>query len=843
MGIFDWLKNDEPKQLPPPLNPMPEDMPKVYGQDSMDDASWFQMNHLGNHANNVGEKHFNQQYMLDDMEDTGGHFGTEFNLTASVGRLKSLYTREPWVNATANLIARTLSSIPFVVRDNVTGELLPDHPLQKLIESGNQLNDANTINWAGYVDLGIGGNYFRILSEDFKSFWHVPVEFVELVPNEAFKRGEPGAQPVTEILITGNYLQTGAKTRIPWERVIHHKMPNPHNPFFGLSMYLAAKRPILLDRHKNEFEMAFYLRGATHAGVIETEEDLPKKRLERLMSTFETTFTGRRNWWRTIFLPKSAKWVSNGMTFNEMQHLDGLRENRLTLLATLGIPASMVGIVQDVNRATAEVQQKVFWHNTIIPMADFIASGWNNSYLVRRIYKDMISVEPDYSGNPAIEGSVLTKGEQTEAAQHALTINEIRTDIWGYPPLKETDPRGTMFIAQVKTAGLFDETTAPSEDLGPEGDDDIDEDNVTIQVPAGDESHSHTARIDEDGNGETVSTSDGDNHTHELNGAVQDDGSIMVTVSPGGDNGHTHPNFIYTSEKSLAGQVFTKAKAEASRDQERLERSQSTKYIRQYRVYLRLLINQAVEALEEGKNVALHLGALKQERAALYDEKVMPVLYETMDKAFVVGIANSRFFTPSRIKAPRFTPTDEQAIEVLKRDREEGKRRRLRERGLENFFGFDETASDAILLRIERGLEQGETFQQIAKDIENNFGENYRDQAFTITRTEVLTAVSEGLVFEQEVLGDVFSQTEKQWFHIGDVGTNPDARDWHLEFENEGKKEPTYKWTSSETGARLAYPRDPAGGAKDVINCRCTMVTTVAEGATSNAISILEGDV
>jgi hypothetical protein len=86
--------------------------------------------------------------------------------------------------------------------------------------------------------------------------------------------------------------------------------------------------------------------------------------MKRLMNTFEQVFTGKRNWWRQIFLPKGAKWVSSGLTMSEMQHLEGLRENRLSILAALGIPPSKVGLVQDVNRSTSDNQDKDFWEES-----------------------------------------------------------------------------------------------------------------------------------------------------------------------------------------------------------------------------------------------------------------------------------------------------------------------------------------------------------------------------------------------------------------------------------------------------------------------------------------------
>ena len=788
-------------------------------QEAMDELGLVRLNGLEPTITDAMKKHLDPSNLYYESDDQGGHFGTEFNLSATVGRMKSLYLREPWVYSTASLIARTMSQVHFVVRDRATDEIDYDHPVAKLIESGNQVNDAMTMNWSGFVDLTLGGNYFRILSEDFKTVWHAPVEFCELRLSDEFKRGDMSADPIKELRITGGNGQSHTKAIVvPWRNVIHHKLPNPYNPYFGLSMFVAAARPILLDRHKNEFEMAFYLRGATNSGIIETSEDITKARMDRLMRTFEQSFTGRRNWWRTLFLPKNAKWVSNGMNMNEMQHLEGLRENRRTLLAVLGVPPSMVGIVEDVNRATSEIQSKAFWENTIMPLCNFIASGWNNSHLVKTIYKGAVKVEPDFSAITAIQGSIITKGEQTTAAKEALTINEIRTDIWGYPPLKQSDPRGQMFINQIRSLSLAADLMGSGGDIGPEDEDKPNPNDLAIMVEAGEEGHSHEAIVDKDGNGQTTSTSDGDEHTHSLTGSEQSDGTVLITV--GEANGHTHPDISLDTDKSITARALKKAKADVTRDQDRIERIQSNKYKAAFDDYLAMLIDQAKYALLNDRDVLAHIETLQAERAVAYDVTVIPILQETMTRAFRMSIANSKWFSNVYKKAdPTFTPTDEQAIEVIRERTEDGKRKTMRQRGLENFFGFDENATELILETIEEGLKQGKTFAEIAKTLENDFGENYRDQAFTITRTETLTAVSQGIVWEQEVLEEVFSEVEKQWFHIGDVGDNPLARAWHLDFEKEGKKPPKHSYISPETGNSLKYPRDPNGGARENINC------------------------
>ena len=348
-------------------NEVKTEIPRSLIEDSIDDLGLVRLNNLNDAISNAFKKHLDPNQLHDGyLDDQSGHFQSEFNLVGTASRMKGLYRREPWVYTCGSLIARTLATVPFDVIDVKTNEVDDTHPLNKIINSGNKLQDNLQLNWSGDLDLVLGGNEFLILDEKDKLV-HVPVEYVEL---KFAENSDETNTPVEGIYIrqTGaGYSSTSTSNTlyVPWERVIHFKLPNPFSPYVGMSMVSAASRPILLDRHKNEFELAFYLRGGTHAGVIETTEDITKSRMERLMRTFETTFTGRRNWFRQLFLPKGAKWVNSGLTMAEMEHLEGLRENRLTLLAVLGIPPMKVGISQDVNRATSEIQDKTFYENTI----------------------------------------------------------------------------------------------------------------------------------------------------------------------------------------------------------------------------------------------------------------------------------------------------------------------------------------------------------------------------------------------------------------------------------------------------------------------------------------------
>lgn len=724
-----------------------------------------------------------KQYIhpVDYMEAVGDfdrdYFRREFEIYANAGKMKSLYSTEPWVFATASIIAKAMTTVPMLLKDTSSGEVIENHPVNDIIQNGNPISDEKSLNWAGYVDLVMTGNFFRALDEKGKYQLHIPSEYVTL------RTRENKSQVVTDLedIISGIELTSNDDDQnfIEYKYLVHHKLPNPYNPLYGQSLYISLIRAILNDRNKSEYELAFYLRGASNAGVVETGEDLGRSRFERWLITFSEIFTGRKNWWRPVILPKGAKWVNTGTSIKDMQHIELLRQNVRTILAVLGVPPSQVGIVEDVNRSTAETQETAFWQNTIVPLCDFVAAGWNNSYLIRNMYKGSVYVEPDYSGIEALEGSFTVKGERITAMAPVLVINELR-EMVGYPPLKATDPRGNKFVAEIglslQSAGFVTDPGEGDDGMGPEME----------------------------------------------------------------DNDNPPPD-VEDIEEADKASLLNSVKTTTIASQERIESQQGKKYIKVLKSHVDRLLSKAVDALLNNKDVRSVLLTWKEDREEKYMKDAEPILLETLEKGFVLANANAKSLTrlvsKKDVKQGKtsFTPEDEQAIEAIREStREYEQTGRIRD-AITSFQSFDETQTEHILNLIESGMEQGKTNDQIAADLRSNYDESYGDQSFTITRTEILSSVSQGLWWNHDALNKVFSEVQKQWFHVGDVGINPNARENHLGFEKEGPKPNDYLW-----GNTLGFPRDPRAPAGEVINCRCSMASVIPENATSFANMILE---
>lgn len=772
---------------------------------------------------------------FDNLDDQSGYFGTEFEIRTTAGRLKGLYSREPWIYTSATHIAKALSSVPMKLYNPANDQEIKKHFVIDILKSGSPTQSNIELQMVEGVDLLLGGNYFLLLEPDLKTVAGLaPVDMVSLVYSQDMTR-------IAAIDVFSMGVGTKA-ARFPMEQVVHVKLPNPSNFMYGMSPFAAAARPILQDRYKNEYEMAFYLRGATSQGVIETTEDLSKSRFQRLMRTFEQAFTGRANWWRTIFLPKGAKWSANSLTMAEMQHLETLKENRKTILAVLGIPPSIVGLIEDVNRATAEQQERIFWMNTIVPLCQLRAAGWNNSHLIKNVLKGKVEVRPDFSGIDAVEGFAALKKEKAEAMAPYFTIDEIRRDVWKAQPIG--DERGLKLVAEIKSAAAPGFPGAGQLALPPAAAKAAIPDGYTCMALMFPKDTYPTREM-------AIKWAGNKGYKSDSVEECSDHWRMQQNLPDAYDQASIKEIALDDGVRGLFGKpadmkaVRAAAKAAATASQNRIETRLGVQLLETFRAYVDDLLSEARKALLEKRHVRTYLEAYRADRAKAWAKRALPTLLAAQDRGFSAGLSQVKaaFGETKRDSLfPGLNETDKQAVDVLKERTRDGRRRTLEERSIERFDGLDATQTENVMRTIQRGEEQGQSYEEIARTIRDTYGEAYDGQANTIVRTEILSAVSEGLDWNHQVLRQVFTQVLKEWMHQGDDAINSHARQEHVELDGvQVENDDVWTYTELATGneINLAYPRDPQGGPGAVINCRCTMVSVIPDDASSNAEAIL----
>lgn len=167
-----------------------------------------------------------------------------------------------------------------------------------------------------------------------------------------------------------------------------------------------------------------------------------------------------------------------------------------------------------------------------------------------------------------------------------------------------------------------------------------------------------------------------------------------------------------------------------------------------------------------------------------------------------------------------FNKPNADQVEALTSDAEGTRVIALQERAFDAFQGLSQTSTDDMVREVKAGLEASESPQQIVARLAKKVSEWPTYRLERITRTEALTALSLGQAGTMESMKEVYGKGLKaRWSNSKDSK----VRDDH---QIDGE---TIEW-GGEFSNGLKFPRDPAGQASNVINCRCSMIPIIPEG-------------
>ncbi len=129
------------------------------------------------------------------------------------------------------------------------------------------------------------------------------------------------------------------------------------------------------------------------------------------------------------------------------------------------------------------------------------------------------------------------------------------------------------------------------------------------------------------------------------------------------------------------------------------------------------------------------------------------------------------------------------------------------------------TTREYIQNILSNAYEAGTPIREIANQISSQFEGYSQGRSLTIARTEMGNAVNAGTFEGYKQAG----ADKKSWL------ASPDERTRESHWRT-GMLEPIPLNEAFPVGASLMmYPNDPAGEAKEVINCRCALVAEVSE--------------
>lgn len=339
-----------------------------------------------------------------------------------------------WAIGGIETIAQNLASLP-VAFNSLDG---------KRVEKLNE-EQQRWVNLLTYPDPAISvGQIWELTSMvydiDGIAFWLLldennlpissPLDVPSVIQVYTPKNIVPRYRDRTSNIVVGWTLRIGGKQiELAIWQVVRFWKTNPKSYVEGLKLTDKVGTTLSLDHDAKEVNRGFFRRGGRASGTLKMTKRWDKDEALDYARKFKESYAGAENAGGIPLLPE-------GMDFSESQNnkdmdFKNLYEvNRDEIFGATKVPKHYMGVNDNINRATAEVLDSVFWLNVIRPRA-MVFCGIINS---RLLLGTGITMEFDFSVVPVLKLQALGVEEMKAKVAARLwrlgyPINEINRKV------------------------------------------------------------------------------------------------------------------------------------------------------------------------------------------------------------------------------------------------------------------------------------------------------------------------------------------------------------------------------------------------------------------------------
>ncbi len=362
-----------------------------------------------------------------------------------------MYGEHPWLHSAINRIAETVASASwhlYTMRGKTKTEIL-DHPFLALHQRPNPES-------SGYIFRQLTQAYMEIQGEAFwlyernkagviAEIWPVPPTWVLETPRPDFEFYRVNLR--------------GKQFTIPKTEMIWFKIPSLTDPYArGLGTAEAAGDDIEADEYAAKWNKRFFSNSARPDVALTPKSMVTPEQAERLKTNWVEKMGGFWNAFKPAVIGPDVgiEILTKGQ--QEMDFVESRKFSRDNVIGAFGIPASVLGIVENVNRANAETGDYTFNKNIIKPRLIFWRDEYNAKIIAPEFGKGFYLDFED----PVPENRDATLAEANAGmAGGAITVNEWRGEM-GYDPR----PDGDVFLlpfSLTPTASLRASVSTPEQ--------------------------------------------------------------------------------------------------------------------------------------------------------------------------------------------------------------------------------------------------------------------------------------------------------------------------------------------------------------------------------------------
>jgi HK97 family phage portal protein len=287
------------------------------------------------------------------------------------------YSKNAIVHRAVRLIAESIGGLSFVLCEGAAE--LSAHPLLDLMARPNPRQDGASLLETIAAHLLLAGNAYveavGVAGEgaqaNVRELYALRPDRMKLVP------GPDGWPQAYEYTVAGQTVRFDQSAAQP--PILHLTFFNPVDDYYGLSPLEAAA--VAVDTHNAaaKWNKALLDNAARPSGaLVYSGPDglvLADQQFERLKKELEEQYQGTANAGRPLLLEGGLDWKAMSLTPKDMDFMEAKHSAAREIALAFGVPPMLLAIPGDNTYSNYQEASRVFWRQTVLPLAGRIASA------------------------------------------------------------------------------------------------------------------------------------------------------------------------------------------------------------------------------------------------------------------------------------------------------------------------------------------------------------------------------------------------------------------------------------------------------------------------------------
>lgn len=195
--------------------------------------------------------------------------------------------------------------------------------------------------------------------------WPVVPTRVKIVPDpERFIRG---------------YIFEGQGVRIPVqpEEVLHFKLPNPTNDYYGLSPLAAARLAVYTDIQAQKYQAQFFENSAIPGGLLIPDHAISPANMQHLRQQWLEMHRGVSSAHRVAVMPYGLKYQPIVISQADAQFIESMKLSRDQIREIYRVDDIMLGRGNMMTQNGADVARTAFYQDVLFPLLALVEEKIN----------------------------------------------------------------------------------------------------------------------------------------------------------------------------------------------------------------------------------------------------------------------------------------------------------------------------------------------------------------------------------------------------------------------------------------------------------------------------------